>query len=88
MLGPASQFFGYLAAMLLITFVIGQIAALCLFVAIYLWRWGGYGAPVCLGYAVAGWAFLFGFYDRVMNVLWLDSMLSDFYGSVMSMIGL
>jgi hypothetical protein len=88
MLGGASQFFGYLLGMLLITFVIGQIAALCLFVGLYLWRWGGYGLKVCLGYAFVGWAFLFGFYDRVMNVLWLDSALSDFYGRIMSLIGL
>ena len=88
MLGDASQFLGYLLAMLLLTFIIGQIAALCLFVALYLWRWGGYGARVSLGYAFVGWVFLFGFYDRVMNVLWFDSTLSGFYGTVMESIGL
>ena len=88
MLGGASQFFGYLLAMLLLTFIIGQIASLCLFVALYLWRWGGYGARVSLGYAFIGWVFLFGFYDRVMNVLWFDSTLSDFYGTVMELVGI
>jgi TctA family transporter len=88
MLGGASQFFGYLLAMLLLTFVIGQIASLCLFVSLYLWRWGGYGARVSVGYALVGWVFLFGFYDRVMNVLWFDSMLSGFYGKVMELTGL
>jgi hypothetical protein len=88
MLGDASQFFGYLLAMLFLTFVIGQIAALCLFVSMYLWRWGGYGARVSFGYAFIGWVFLFGFYDRVMNVLWFDSTLSDFYGTVMELVGL
>ena len=43
---------------------------------------------MCFGYAFIGWAFLFGFYDRVMNVLWFDSALSDFYGTVMESIGL
>jgi hypothetical protein len=88
MLGDASKFFGYILAMLLMSFVIGQIAALCLFVAVYLWRWGGYGWRVAAGYSFVGWAFLFGFYDRVMNVLWLDSLLSNFYGSVMELVGL
>jgi len=88
MLGDACQFFGYLFAMLLLTFIIGQIAALCLFVVLYLWRWGGYGARISLGYAFGGWVILFGFYDRVMDVLWLDSTLSDFYGTVMELIGL
>jgi TctA family transporter len=88
MMGDACQFFGYLLAMLFLTPIIGQIASLCLFVSLYLWRWGGYGARVSLGYAFIGWVFLFGFYDRVMNVLWFDSLLSGFYGSVMSLIGL
>ena len=44
----------------------------------YLWRWDGYGARVSLGYAFIGWVFPFGFYDRVINVVWLDSTLSDF----------
>ncbi len=88
MLNGVAQFFGYLLAMLLASLVIGQIASLCLFIVLYLWRWGDYGPKVSFGYAMAGWAFLFGFYDQVMNILWLDSMLSDFYGSVIEMIGL
>jgi putative tricarboxylic transport membrane protein len=88
MLGGACSFFGYILAMLLISFVIGQIAALCLFIAVYLWRWGGYGPRVAASYSLVAWAFLFGFYDRVMDVLWLDSMFSEFYGSVMELIGL
>ena len=88
MLGGASHFFGYLLAMLMAAYIIGQIAALCLFVSLYPWRWGGYGARISLGYAFIGWVFLFGFYDRVMNVLWFDSTLSDFYGTIMEFIGL
>ena len=47
-----------------------------------LWRTGSFG------YAFIGWVFPFGFYDRVMNVLWLDSTLNDFYRKIMELIGL
>lgn len=80
--GSAAIFFLYLLAVLLATLVIGQVAALVGFIALYLWRWGGYGWKVSAGYAAAGWLLLYVFYDRIMSILWHPSLLSDFYGAV------
>jgi putative tricarboxylic transport membrane protein len=74
-LGKAGMFFGYLMTMVLMTLAVGQQIALCLFVATYLWRWGGYGWRVSLAYAGVCWLFLYGFYDQVMNILWHPSWL-------------
>ena len=74
-LDKAGVFFGYLVALILATLVVGQQIALCLFIAIYLWRWGNYGWRVSIGYAVAGWLILYGFYDQVMHILWHPSWL-------------
>ena len=74
-LGKACMFFGYLIALLAVGYLFGQMVALPLFVAAYLWRWGGYGWAVSLGYAAAGWAFLYLFYGKVMNVFWHQPLL-------------
>ena len=76
-LGRAGEFFAYLLAVLLLTLVVGQVVALVAFIAIYLWRWGGYGWQVSLGYAACGWVFLYLFYDRLMHVLWHPSLLGQ-----------
>ncbi len=68
-------FFGYLAGLLAVGYLFGQMVALPLFIALYLRRWGGYGWTVSIGYAVAGWAFLYLFYGRVMNVFWHQPLL-------------
>ena len=74
-LGRATVFFGYLIALLAVGYLFGQMVALPLFIAAYLWRWGGYGWAVSLGYAAAGWAFLYLFYGKVMNVFWHQPLL-------------
>jgi TctA family transporter len=66
----AGAFLGYLAALVILAYLLGQFIALPLFIALYLWRWGGYGWKISLGYAVAGWAVLYGFYDQVMHIMW------------------
>lgn len=81
-LGRSAVFFGYLLAIILITLVAGQIVGLCIFVATYLWRWGGYNWKVSLGYAAVGWAFLWGFYDQVMHIFWHPSLLDDLYDKI------
>lgn len=86
-LRQAGAFFGFLIAMMILSFVIGQIAAICLYIAAYLWRWGGYGWKISLGYAAAGGVFLYGFYGEIMSVFWLPSMLDDFYRSVFTLFG-
>ena len=74
-LGRACVFFGYLITVIAVGYLFGQMVALPLFIAAYLWRWGGYGWTVCLGYAAAGWAFLYLFYGKVMNVFWHQPLL-------------
>lgn len=84
----AAVFFGYLLGIILLTLVVGQIVALVAFIAIYLWRWGGYKWKVSLGYAAGGYVFLYGFYDQVMHIFWHPSLLSDFYGKVMELVNI
>ena len=84
----AAKFFGYLLGVILLTLVAGQIVGLVTFVAVYLWRWGGYKWKVSLGYAGGGYVFLYGFYDQVMHIFWHPSLLSDFYGKVMDLVKL
>ncbi len=75
LIGKAAAFFGYLVAMIACGYLFGQLVALPLFMAIYLWRWGGYGWSVTLSYAGWGLLFLFVFYDLIMNVFWHQPLL-------------
>ena len=68
-------FFAYLAGMIVVGYLFGQMVALPLFIALYLWRWGEYGWRVSLGYAACGWVFLYAFYDKIMNVFWHQPLL-------------
>jgi TctA family transporter len=74
-LDRAGIFFGYLIVLILLTLVVGQQIALCLFIATYLWRWGQYGWRVSIGYAGVNWLILYGFYDQIMSILWHPSWL-------------
>ncbi len=65
----AVPFFGYLSAIVLVTLIAGQKVALPLFVGVYLWRWGGYGWRLSIGYALGTWAFVVVFYDFTMNLV-------------------
>jgi len=85
--GPAGQFLAYLVAVILLSFATGQIAALLLFIGLYLWRWGGYGWRVCASYMLGAWIILYGFYDQVMHILWAQSWLDGFYTAVMKIAG-
>ena len=73
----ATLFFGYLLGILLVTLVAGQIVALVAFIGLYLWRWGGYGWKLSLGYSGCGWAFLYFFYGKTMNILWHPSLIDQ-----------
>jgi hypothetical protein len=74
-LSATGAFLGYVLVMLLLTPLVGQIVALAAFMAVYLWRWGGYGWKVSLAYTAGGVAFLYGFYGEIIHVLWSPSML-------------
>jgi hypothetical protein len=84
-LGRAHVFFAYLVGLILVSLVVGQKIALPLFIGMYLWRWGGYGWRVSVGYALAGWLFVVGFYHQIMHLVfhpswlgaWLPAMLPE-----------
>ena len=86
-LGNAAIFFAYLLAVLLMTLIAGQVVALIAFIAIYLWRWGGYGWKVAGLYCACALAILYLFYHKTMNILWHPSLLDDVYGPVSDWIG-
>ncbi len=83
MLFRSLKFFGYLIAMIVLTYTLGQKIALPIFIGMYLWRWGGYDRRLSIGYAVGGWIFIIGFYDQIMNLLfhpsWLYSWLQPLF---------
>ncbi len=73
---PASmKFLGYLLAMLMITYVAGQLVALPLFVGVYARRWGNFSWAVSLAYAAASLLVVWGLYARVMNLHLYPSLL-------------
>ncbi|MEC7488347.1 MAG: tripartite tricarboxylate transporter permease [Pseudomonadota bacterium] len=74
----AGVFFGYLVGVIVVGYLFGQMVALTLFIFLYLMRWGGYGWRMSLGYAAAGWLFLYAFYDKVMNVFWHKPLIFGF----------
>ncbi len=74
-LGRVAEFFAWLLAITVVSELVGQLIALPLYVLLYLWRWGGYGWKVSVGYAAVMFVLLWGFYDQVINVLWHPSLL-------------
>ena len=78
-LGRSLKFLGYLLAMVLMTLVVGQIVAIAIFLATYLWRWGGYKWKLIGGYTASGMIFLWVFYDQAMHIFWHPSLLRGFY---------
>jgi TctA family transporter len=66
---PASmRFLGYLLAMLVTTYVAGQLVALPLFVGVYARRWGKFSWAVSLAYAAISLLVVWGLYARIMNL--------------------
>lgn len=74
---PAAQFIGYLIMIIPLGMVIGQLITLPLFVVLYLWRWGQYNWKICFSYAFVAWAFIYGFYDQIMNLAFYPALLFD-----------
>jgi hypothetical protein len=82
-LAKAGLFFGYLVGIVLLTLVVGQKIALPLFIGIYLWRWGGYGWRLSVGYALVAWVFIAVFYDQLLHLVfhpfWLAPLLRSIF---------
>ena len=74
-LGQSLKFIGVILAVFVITYLVGQLVALPLFVAAYLLTWGGYGWRVALGYAAVVAVVLWAFYERLMGLLFHPSLL-------------
>ena len=74
-LGQSLKFIGVILAVFVITYLVGQLVALPLFVAAYLLTWGGYGWRVGLGYAAIVAVVLWAFYGRLMGLLFHPSLL-------------
>jgi putative tricarboxylic transport membrane protein len=76
---PSARYFGYLIAILVGSFVIGQKITLPIFVLLYLRRWGGFGWRTSSVYALVSWLILVLFYDWGMSLLfhtsWLQRLL-------------
>ncbi len=58
----------YLVAVVVLAILVGQLIAIPAFIAIYLWRWGGFGWKMIVIYTGCAWLFLWGFYDQIMHL--------------------
>jgi hypothetical protein len=74
-LSASRRFFGYLLAMLAITYVAGQLVSLPLFVAVYARRWGGFSWTISLAYAAICFLVVWGLYVEVMQLHLYPSLL-------------
>ncbi|MBL6864662.1 MAG: tripartite tricarboxylate transporter permease [Rhodospirillales bacterium] len=83
MLKSATQFFGYLLAMVLIMLLLGQKIVLPLFIFVYLMRWGKYNWRISIGYALGGWVLMVCFYDRILDLLWYPSWISTWLPEIL-----
>jgi len=83
LLTKAFQYFFYLIAVTLLTFVVGQKIVLPLLICVYLIRWGKFGWRVSLGYALGGWIVLIGFYDQTMHLFWHQPWLALWLPSIL-----
>ncbi len=75
-LGRSVWFLLWMAAAIVLAMVIGQKLALPLFVAAYLLVWGRYPIAVAVAYAIAVWAMLVGFYDRVIHLTFHEPLIA------------
>jgi putative tricarboxylic transport membrane protein len=75
MMGGAIRFTAYLAAIIILTLLVGQKIALPLVMTIYLLRWGQFNALPSLAYGTAGWAIITIFYDRILGLPFYTSWL-------------
>ncbi|MCK5326591.1 MAG: tripartite tricarboxylate transporter permease [Woeseiaceae bacterium] len=73
---PASaRFFSYLVLVIAMTYVVGQLIALPLFVAAYARRWGKFGWLASISYAAFSLLIVWGVYASVMKVHLYPSLL-------------
>jgi len=73
--GKTLEFLAWLVGIIVVALIAGQIVALPLYIGLYLLRWGGYNWKVAVLYTGAAWLVLYGFYDRLLHIVWHQSLL-------------
>jgi putative tricarboxylic transport membrane protein len=73
-LGAALFFLAWCAGIVAGTILFGQLVALPAAMAAYLLLRGSHGWKLVLGYALAGWAFLYFMFDLIIAVVWYPSV--------------
>ena len=76
-LRASASFFAYLLAIMVTTYVAGQLVALPLFVAVYTRRWGNFSWPASLAYALVSFVVVWGVYAKVMDLHLFSPILFD-----------
>ncbi len=76
-LRAALFFLLWVGGIVVCTILIGQLIALPVFMALYLLLRGDHDWKLALGYAAAGWAFLYFMFDRIIAVVWYPSIFFD-----------
>jgi len=69
------RFFAYILAIIAMTYVVGQLLAVPVFVAVYARRWGKFSWPVSLAYAALSFLVIWGLYTKIMNLHLYPSLL-------------
>lgn len=72
--GAALFFLLWAAAIVAGTMLVGQLIALPVCMTLYLLLRGQHGWKIALAYGVAGWAFLYFMFDRIIAVVWHPSV--------------
>jgi putative tricarboxylic transport membrane protein len=83
----AFYFFGWMAVLFALVYLIGFLPAIFLFVFAYMWL--GFGEPLLpsLGYAAGTVAVCWGVFDYLMAVPWPQSILGDFFPELRASLG-
>ncbi len=80
MLARSLLFLGWLAATILLALLVGQKLALPVFVLGYLLVWAGWRLRIAAAYALAVWALMVGFYDRVIDLAFHEPLIGTVLG--------
>jgi hypothetical protein len=65
-----AQMLGFLAAIIVLTKLVGQLVALPVMLAVFLAWWGRENWKIVIGQALAAWAILYFMFGDLMKVIW------------------
>ncbi len=69
---------GFLLAIILLSLIIGQLIALPVVMAAYLWWWGRERWQIVLGQAVSGFVVLYVMFEMLLHIVWHPPLLDIF----------